>query len=848
MIEPKSVAGWVRACTRTSARQPWRVLAVTAIVLVSAWAYASQLKLKTDFLQLLPSESGAAQRFRSAVERRRGSASTLLVMIESDNNSLAQRFIDAVEADVTKLPKDLVGAVEHGPNESRAFFEKYRWIFAKESDLEQTACELEAARARATPGYIELDEPCAVSNANQSSATSGLQPTPTPARAPNPLPNGKHSALRDFQARAEAEIKIHDVFPTGYFRSEDGRTYTLVIRSPSTGFGDAAGERLMRAVEAIADHRRNALGLPKTAVGFTGDIPNALADVQALRDDITIVSGVAILLIFGSIIAFFRSAFSLLHIGIAVLTGTGIAFATAMAAFGHLNNATAFLGSIIFGNGINYGIVYMARYRERRGLGDGVEEALTDAATTCLTATWLAALAASGAYAALMSTSFRGFSEFGLIGGVGMVACWCATFLVVPASISALERVLGKKERPARVVVRAPVAHAIGKLTRNFPRSILLVAGALAVLAALPLPHYLKDPWEYNFGNLGSISSSKHGAGRWSSRSDQVFKSRGSPQLILADDVNEVTELADQVKRADQKITGGRTIDRVETIYDMLGGPPDVVTRKLKLLGEIREHIDHVEKHLDDEERAIATRWRPPEYLRLITPKDLPAQLRDRFTEKDGRVGTSVFVYLSPHVSQSQGHNLLQISDVFASLHQKDGKAVPNAARATVFAEMIRSMERDAPRATLVAFFIVIVACLLVERRVRGVVAVLGSLVCGVLWTVGGAAWLDVRLNFLNFVALPLTFGIGVEYAINLYERIRAENGDVTAGVRSVGGAVILCSLTTTFGYGALLFADNQALRSFGRYAIAGELSCITTALLVMPAALALFAKSRRPT
>jgi uncharacterized protein len=103
----------------------------------------------------------------------------------------------------------------------------------------------------------------------------------------------------------------------------------------------------------------------------------------------------------------------------------------------------------------------------------------------------------------------------------------------------------------------------------------------------------------------------------------------------------------------------------------------------------------------------------------------------------------------------------------------------------------------------------------------------------------------DVRLNFLNFVALPLTFGIGVEYAINLYDRFRALGGDIAGSVQSVGGAIAACSLTTMLGYGTLLFGDNLALRSFGKYAVVGELSCLTTALLVLPAGLALLRRRR---
>ena len=51
------------------------------------------------------------------------------------------------------------------------------------------------------------------------------------------------------------------------------------------------------------------------------------------------------------------------------MLGTLLAFAVAELAIGYLNSSTAFLGSIILGNGINYGIVLGARYRERAAAG-----------------------------------------------------------------------------------------------------------------------------------------------------------------------------------------------------------------------------------------------------------------------------------------------------------------------------------------------------------------------------------------------------------------------------------------------------------------------------------------------
>ena len=111
------------------------------------------------------------------------------------------------------------------------------------------------------------------------------------------------------------------------------------------------------------------------------------------------------------------------------------------------------------------------------------------------------------------------------------------------------------------------------------------------------------------------------------------------------------------------------------------------------------------------------------------------------------------------------------------------------------------------------------------------------------VWTSNGlvcsaGAFKDhVKLNFFNFAALPITFGIGVDYAINVVQRYRADGSrDIRAALRTTGGAVVLCSLTTILGYLALLGSHNRAIRSLGVIAVVGEISCLLAAVTVLPA------------
>jgi predicted RND superfamily exporter protein len=82
---------------------------------------------------------------------------------------------------------------------------------------------------------------------------------------------------------------------------------------------------------------------------------------------------------------------------------------------------------------------------------------------------------------------------------------------------------------------------------------------------------------------------------------------------------------------------------------------------------------------------------------------------------------------------------------------------------------------------------------------------------------------------------MPITFGIGVDYAVNVHQR-RDQSPDVFAALRDTAGPILLCSLTTIIGYAVLVIADNQAMRTFGLTAVLGEVACLAAALLALPA------------
>ena len=155
----------------------------------------------------------------------------------------------------------------------------------------------------------------------------------------------------------------------------------------------------------------------------------------------------------------------------------------------------------------------------------------------------------------------------------------------------------------------------------------------------------------------------------------------------------------------DAKDPQGKLIVDVVTVADFLPGTDAEQKEKLEVLDRIRDRLTgpRVLAELEpDEQRKTLDEMRPPETSRRSTAKDLPPLLRRRFEENErARSARSSTCKFKNDISFSDGHILLRIAKTTDNVHLPDGTIVQTASRSTIFAEMIRSMERDGPLATL---------------------------------------------------------------------------------------------------------------------------------------------------
>jgi uncharacterized protein len=143
---------------------------------------------------------------------------------------------------------------------------------------------------------------------------------------------------------------------------------------------------------------------------------------------------------------------------------------------------------------------------------------------------------------------------------------------------------------------------------------------------------------------------------------------------------------------------------------------------------------------------------------------------------------------------------------------------------------------------TLASLVLVILIIALAFRTPRALAVIFLPLMLSNLWTIGIAGATVGGLNtFTSFVNAVL-IGLGVEFGVHLYSRVRecVEAGDSVedAVVRAwdlVGGACTSAAFTSSAGFAALLFAHFAGFRQLGWLLSLGLLLTLVAGLLLMP-------------
>ncbi|MGE0495626.1 MAG: MMPL family transporter [Vulcanimicrobiota bacterium] len=646
-----------------------------------------------------------------------------------------------------------------------------------------------------------------------------------------------------------------------YFTLGDGRIHAVALKSGGRGevlAGQAETVARLRAI--LADLSPSAYGL---RVRLTG-LPVMLNDERKTCTRDSVRSGiVSLLLIAGLFIWGFGEPRRPVMAVAALSCGLGWTLGYTTLAVGHLNFITVSMVTMLMGLGIDFGIHICFRYSEELRAGCEPDVALARTMGGTGMDTLVGALATAAAFVALTFTGFRGIADLGVIAAGGVLLCYLSTVTVLPA----LFRLGGEGRTLAGEASPLP----------DFEKHLLLhprrVVGAGIAICLLGLVWGSQVHFDYNLLKV---------------QAQELESVRTEIEIVreLKSGVLSATSLApnlEEARRRQKAFEALPTVARVTSVVALI--PPDVERKKplvKRILGEVdklsvpaKMPVNGVDELLALQRRVEGLRsqytlgsqggldgrvarleaqvknmdpgpiedglgafqdalhedlTRLVAFLKMQQAEppsfdDLPEPLRVRFVSTDGQVQLSVVPNENIWERDALQRFLADVTTVDPDL----------IGHPVVQDHILQAMGR-AHRLTI--WFTLAGVLLVMGFYLRGLEELLLTLLptaVGVICIVGAMGYCHINFNVVNFVALPISVGIGVVYGVHSLRRME-ELGHESILTSSTGPAIMLSGLTTMVGFASLMTAQHRGLNSLGFVISVGVAANFIVSLVFLPA------------
>lgn len=590
------------------------------------------------------------------------------------------------------------------------------------------------------------------------------------------------------------------------FLSDDGKSHILLITNMdvATGYKEQA-----EWIEKIREVAGEWPGLAESNLTFrlTGG-PVFNAEIGAgMEDDMSgtvMLTSVLVGLLF---LLIQRHLGQLLMISLMLGLTFLITLGLAGWIYSTLNLVSVGFAAILLGLVIDYAVVIVRESAEgfaspsvlRRELAPGI---LCAAATTAIV------------FGLLMVSTFAGVQQLGGLIVIGLVTGAGVMLIFTPLFLGRFPT------KEPRHLLKAPFAGSA--VSCAVIAACLLISAAIFSVKGAP-------GVGFDFSMVEPSSSEAAAAFETMQEDFPAWSDRNLQLIATADSWEELRGVAEKADVALAKATNGGEVESYQWLKELIPNPDHVVANRKSITGIAakRGEIIAAVKAGGFSESGVA----------------LDSQVLEALAgaESDQEIGAFAETFLSRSVDgKCHLSGTLRTRDVITD--QNIGKISPlfsEGFTVTGWAVLQAVLQPLAKRDFLVIFLpasgVLLLGLVLVFRSVRDAAIAIAVLLTVLLLlnafvSITGDSW-----NFLSGMAIPLIIGSGIDYSIHLIFSLRRNGGDFDKVWNGAGKAICFCGISTAIGFGSLIFASNETLRSMGMLCGLGILLAAALSLLVVP-------------
>jgi predicted RND superfamily exporter protein len=610
-----------------------------------------------------------------------------------------------------------------------------------------------------------------------------------------------------------------------YNISKDGKIYAIFVESKPGSSGLSQASKFQDAMEEFVKTLTPQAYHPTMKVYFSG--ASKVLEYRALMRDLKKVGLISGVLLFIPLLIRFRNPFHVAVIFAPLALAMPISFAASSFFVPRLNVSTSFLFAILGGLGIENGIHIFSRYYETR-LKDGkdrnhaLHEIFAHTGRAILTS--VASVAVT--FLLLLINDFRGFSDFGLIAGLGLWIIFAVYFTFFPSLLIFLEKI-----RLLRI------RHRPQEQERTFKVKPAWLTASLGLFLLFSVYSFASVPFlQFEF-NSKKIRADIPEVRIAKEKQRMTTRRVNNPAAVVIYDRKEATALREKIDQTIEEDKLSPTIDTSRSYYDLV--PPDQ-TEKMRAIREIEKLLaDKTIKLVKGEQKKDLDRFK--EALAESNPveeREIPEEVAEIFKGKPEVPGELFYINAIPDLELDDGRNAMRFADDVEMVQTELGTYHPSS-DAVVYGIVLKTMLRDSKKVLLISLLTVTFFVFIDFRNWKKTSIVMLSIVVGVFWLLGIMLIFGIKFNFYNMIIIPAVMGMSIDNSIHIYHRYEElGRGSLAKVLSSTGIASMLASLTNASGFLGLLFCTHRGLYSIGLLAVIGVATCLISTLVFLPALL----------
>lgn len=646
--------------------------------------------------------------------------------------------------------------------------------------------------------------------------------------------------------------------PEGEFVSADGTTRLLVIfhSKPMTNLNEAiAFDRYITQLTNQA--QKGQVGEVK--IHLSGIAKAMVEEYRSLWADLLQSIVVTVILIFLSVALFFKNTKILIPLFFVLFLGTFTGFGICFFIFEKINSNSAFLCSVVIGNAINTGIVYITHLIYRLKESKSYDEAIVAAFKVSFTPTFISAISACIAFLCLTVNSFRGYYEFGIVGAIGMMFGWLGMIYLLPVFLSLKyfqlpKAFINKYEVPFLHLWKSFFHFIVDKA--RLLLSLLLGFIFISLIFIVVQKSYLPSQFlERDMTKMKDQSYNKRKLTVLEPLLNKVLLKREFlPSMVILSKTDKEAYKLKEAIVSDAFMRVMLPELKGYTIWDVL---PYDEREKLVIFTELKKQNlqdSRLKPNITKNDEKLIDDISKNANYQILKRDDLPFYLKYFFTEADGIVGKVVHLNFNLNNLETDLFKILSVMNRIRTIADNTVGADQYVVGGLIpmLAEMGGMILKDSWKAIVISLVAILLMFFYFYRTPRHYLIVSCTFLLTLLLFILCILLFKIKINILNFIALPLTFGIGVDYSSNIIQYFFSHHHSadlknrLKESLTLTAPFVFMSSLTTMIGFVSICLSTTQmAIYSFGLLAFIGEVICLFGAFVFLPLIALAFMKEK---